>query len=201
MLAQWPYQGHRVLIRPVVETDLPLLHAAGSVAGFPLFAPQLSRLCPTLADRQARFALMREFDPPLEMEAIIEDPLGTPIGTMTLSALDLLNGKAELSLFLIPGEPRRAWEAWHYGIVQAFEGLFLHKLLFLVSARNTRVLRLLNRLAVPLEGCLREEILEDDGQYCDLYRYALLAGEWPESRLACFLDHSGPLARVPAPET
>jgi len=189
----WPYRGHSIAIRPLDEADLPLLHHASSMDGFSHFAPQQARLYPDLAARQARFALLQEFDPPFEISAVIEDLDAQAIGMMTLSGIDHLNGKAEFAIFLQPGAPQRLWEAWHYAMAQAFTVFGLYKLVFLVSAHNQRVLRLLTRFAMHQEGCLRGEVVAEDGARLDLLRYAMLAEEWPASRLAAFLARRGPL--------
>lgn len=201
MSLAWPYQGHCIRIRPLTEADLPLLHQASGLDGFSHFSPHEARLYPDLAARQARFALLQEFDPPFEISAIVEDLAANPIGMMTLSGIDSLNGKAEFSLFLTPGAPQRLWEAWHYAMQQAFRVFGLYKMVFLVSARNSRVQQLLQRLEVRQEGCLRGEILAEDGQRLDLYRYAVDMEEWPASRLATFLARRGPLQpeQIPLP--
>ncbi|MDN3577365.1 GNAT family protein [Chitinimonas viridis] len=192
------YQGRHARLRRVGAADLALLQQAMSLPGFCHYQPQCQTLYPDFASRLARFEWLSRIDPPIEMDILIESALtAEPVGLMSLSAIDLLNGKAEFAIYMHRAG-RAFWEAWHYAMHTAFHHLGLYKLIFLVSAENTRVLALLDRLALRQEGVLQAEITTPEGKRLDLHRYAIDASEWPASRLHMHLLRLAPLNETPS---
>lgn len=133
--------------------------------------------------------------PPIEIEALVSHlPSETPIGSVSLSAIDRLNGKAELSLGFIRGLGTRCvWEALHFALDRTFRELELSKLIFHVLPENEHALKLISHLGFTFEGRLREEIFLDDEQRTDLLRYSLLAREWNTGELRQQLNRIAPL--------
>lgn len=151
---------------------------------------------PDIGDRINRARALASLQPPIEIEALVlHAPSKTPIGSVSLSAIDRLNGKAELSLGFVRGQGTRCvWETLNFALDRAFRELKLAKLVFHVLPDNAPALALMSHLGFAYEGCLREEISLDGERRADLLRYALLAREWHESTLREKLNRIAPLA-------
>lgn len=189
------YRGHRILIRSITEEDLPLLHSWLADPVYRMAWPWMHRALPSIESRIARARALAALQPPIEIEALVLHLSSeTPIGSISLSAIDRLNGKAELSLGFVRGLGTRCvWEALHFALDRAFREIELSKLIFHVLPDNERALTLISQLAFTFEGRLREEILLDNEHRTDLLRYSLLASEWNSGGLRQQLQRIAPL--------
>jgi RimJ/RimL family protein N-acetyltransferase len=108
------------------------------------------------------------------------------IGTVTLFALDAVQGRAEIGYSLDPQLQGQglASEALRLALGHAFDALRLRRIEADVDPRNTPSCRLLERLGFRLEGLLRAR-WRVAGEICDTAMYGLLAPEFvrePEPR-------------------
>jgi RimJ/RimL family protein N-acetyltransferase len=101
------------------------------------------------------------------------------VGTVTLFALDTMQGRAEIGYSLDPklhGQGM-ASEALRAALAHAFDSLRLRRVEADVDPRNTPSCRLLERLGFRLEGLLRAR-WRVAGEICDSALYGLLAPEF-----------------------
>lgn len=188
------YSGHRVLIRPFRADDLFQLYPQSAVAAIlPTYRPWLG--VDDLRAASERLQMLSGIDPPVEIEALVlHHPTGEPLGFLCLSAIDVSNRKAELSLGFFRGRGSRpALEALHWSIDTAFDRFDLYKMIFHVLPDNSRAVRLLQRFNVAQEAVLREEILGADGMRKDLLRFSLFREEWLAGPMRRMLQRSAPL--------
>ncbi len=199
------YRGHKILVRPLQTDDLPGLYADPAVRQAHLaYRPWQGCAPADLPQMRERLELLAQIQPALEIEALVlHQPSGTPLGLLCLSSMDALNRKAELSVafFRAPGS-RPTLEALHWVLettLSPSSPIGLRKLVFYVQPGNTRATRLLQRLGIPLEARLLEELLPPGGQgpAIDLLRYAILQRQWQTSPARHELARLAPL-RSPA---
>ena len=101
------------------------------------------------------------------------------VGTLTLFAMDAVQGRAEVGYSLDPklhGQGM-ASEALRLGLSHAFDTLRLRRVEADVDPRNVASCRLLERLGFRLEGLLRAR-WRVAGEICDTALYGLLAPEF-----------------------
>lgn len=153
-------------------------------------------MCPDVSSLVERMAAIAQFSPPIEVEALIAHRATlSPIGVMSLSAMDHVNRKAEFSIGFVRGQGTRCtMEALHFGLEQAFSALNLRKLVFYVAAGNEKAERFMQHQNMVEEGLLREELLLASGKTLDLQRYALLRTAWENGGLRRKLQRTVPLA-------
>ncbi len=194
-MSTFPYLGHSIVVRPIEDNDMVLLHQWLKMPDFLFYRPYSNEISPTVMDLISRRHLLQKLSPTPEIEVLIEHrPTRTPIGVMALSGIDYCNRKAEFSMGFIRGQGTRCtMEALHYGLEQAFSTLNLRKIFFYVAPDNQRALRFMKHWQFRQEGFLLEELLCND-RPLDLYRYAWLQSEWSNSRLYKALRHTVPLA-------
>lgn len=101
------------------------------------------------------------------------------IGTVTLFALDPVQGRAEIGYSLDPKLQGQgmASEALRLALAYAFDTLRLRRVEADVDPRNAPSCRLLERLGFRLEGLLRSR-WRVAGEICDTAMYGLLAPEF-----------------------
>ena len=101
------------------------------------------------------------------------------VGTLTLFALDPVQGRAEVGYSLEPKLQGQgmASEALRLGLGHAFDVLRLRRVEADVDPRNVPSCRLLERLGFRLEGLLRAR-WRVAGEICDTALYGLLAAEF-----------------------
>jgi len=101
------------------------------------------------------------------------------IGTVTLFALDAMQGRAEIGYSLDPKLQNQgmASEALRLALCHAFDTLRMRRIEADVDPRNAPSCRLLERLGFRLEGLLRAR-WRVAGEVCDTALYGLLAPEF-----------------------
>ena len=144
------YASRHVIVRHLLRHDVPLLHGWLQTAAFAAYNPNLVGLSQEALARRMR--ILMELDPPAEIQALVEHrPTRTPIGLMSLSAIDRRNAKAEFAVGFVRGAATRcALEAVHFAIDRAFTALEMHKLVFFVAPENRSARRLIDRCGFTL---------------------------------------------------
>jgi RimJ/RimL family protein N-acetyltransferase len=101
------------------------------------------------------------------------------VGTCTLSSIDRCNRRAELGFALASAHQRRGYVAAALPALlrHAFDAMDLHRLHADTDPRNTRSIRVLERLGFRREGLLREHYLVT-GEAQDALVFGLLRSEW-----------------------
>ena len=145
-----------------------------------------------------RLSWVASLTPRPEFEALIRCTQSLkPVGFVCLSGIDNVNAKAEFSIGLFGGQGTRILpETLHWVFQTAFANI--QKLVFCVSPTNRDALRLIKKLAIPLEATLKDEILTRDGTRQDLLRFALFSKDWNGSSLQQRLQRWAPLLSDPA---
>jgi RimJ/RimL family protein N-acetyltransferase len=103
-----------------------------------------------------------------------------PIGTVNLTAVDLVNGNAGLGIVI--GDPVDTGRGYGSDAMAAlldfgFGSLRLERIWLDVYDFNKRARRLYERLGFVLEGTFRRALFRD-GRYHDVQRMAVLQDEW-----------------------
>lgn len=173
-----------------------MLHVWLKSPEFSNYRPSLGEMCPDVSSLVGRMSAVAQFNPPIEVEVLIAHRASlSPIGVMSLSAIDHINRKAEFSIGFVRGQGTRCtMEALHFGLEQAFSALNLRKLVFYVAGGNETARRFMQHQNMAEEGLFREELLLASGATLDLQRYALLRAEWENGGLRRKLQRTVPLA-------
>jgi len=189
------FTGKQVIIRPLTPADAPLYHQWLQNPVFSAYKPYLKRLCPTSAQLLTHLALQAQVKPRSEIEGlVIHQKTQTPIGLIGLAAIDRFNQKAEFSAGFVRGYGTSAiWEAIHAGITLSFARFQLYKLIAYVAPSNHQALNMMQRYGFINEGYFKEEILIDEEQRMDLYRFALMRSAWEEHPLHQRLKRIAPI--------
>jgi ribosomal-protein-alanine N-acetyltransferase len=186
ILAPSPIQSERLLIRPVLESDLPALLEVNS-------NEEVTRLLPyatwtSMADGQAWLGRMRAIEATgsaLQFVVVLEST-ARAIGTCLLFRFEEASARAELGYAL-----GRAY--WGRGLMQealeallgcAFASMGLRRLEAEVDVRNLASARLLERIGFAKEGLLRQRWITK-GEARDVGMFGLLRSEWLERRAGC----------------
>ena len=107
-----------------------------------------------------------------------------PVGIIALSNIDIHNSKAELSLAFKNGLGTRiVAETIFFVFDYAFHKLELNKLYFYITADNAKALKMARTYKMKKEGLLYEEMLSENGELLDLYRFCMLRRNWTKSPL------------------
>jgi UDP-4-amino-4,6-dideoxy-N-acetyl-beta-L-altrosamine N-acetyltransferase len=133
---------------------------------------------PTLVSHERWFEAMQSRGDRHEF-IIIERRQGDPIGTVGLSSIDSVNGRAEYGGLI--GEPAArgrgyAYEASSLLLDYAFKTIELNRVYLNVLATNARALSLYERLGFRHEGVMRGHVLKD-GEFRDVLVMGLLRAE------------------------
>lgn len=178
-------EGKRFILRRVTAEDAPLIFSWLQDISFAYYMPSFSRLCPSVPDLIRRIITLEALNPPLEIEGlVVHRPTDVPIGLVKLTSIDRINRKAEFSIGFMRGHGTRCLvEALCETIEQAFVSMYMHKLIFYVSADNANMMRAVLRYGLRHEGIFKEELMTGSGDWTDLHRFALLDREWKESPL------------------
>lgn len=171
----------RLLLRPLVDTDVPALFAIFShpeVMRYWSSPPliELGQAHSLLQNIQTGYQTGDFWQPGIERRSD-----GALIGTCTLFALHTASRRAEVGYAL--GRPY--WgagymvEALTALITYAFDTLDLHRLEADIDPRNAASARLLERLGFQKEGHLRERWIVN-GEISDTAWYGLLCREWAD---------------------
>lgn len=173
-------QTSRLIIRPVVETDLAGLLAIHSVDEVNRFLPYVTWT--GMADANAWFerAMKRQDDGISKQFVLIEKSTDTVVGSCVLFDFETDSARAELGYAL--GKPywrtglmREALTAF---ITYAFDALSLRRLDAKVDPENAASHQLLLKLGFTHEGRLRQRSVIK-GEIKDSNVYGLLRHEWP----------------------
>ncbi len=170
--------GKRIKLRPLEETDLPLLVVWRNQPDiwscffnkFPLsYSGQQAWYKGLLEDRSRLLLIIETLD---SREAI---------GTIGFDRIDFVNQAAEYGNLLIGPEPFRhkgiATEATHLLLAYGFERLNLNRIFLHVLADNAAAIRLYRRCGFREEGCLRTAVF-DQGSFKDVLIMAVLRTEY-----------------------
>ena len=123
-----------------------------------------------------------------EYNFIIQTKAGTPIGMLSLSAIDSVSKVGEPGRFLIGDETAAqgipaAAEAMKLLYELAFERLGLRRVWGVVASDNTRMIKWQTYLGMVREGCLRQHLLIN-GRFQDAIVFGLLDTEYRRTTLA-----------------
>lgn len=201
-VAQPYYRGRHTLVRPLTADDLFVLYPQPEIqAALAAYRPWQGSL--DIAALAQRLQWLAGFEQAPELEALVlHPPSGTPLGFLCLSAIDLGNAKAELSVAFFRGRhSRAALESMLWVLDAAFGRFQLDKLIFHVLADNAPAHQLLATLAIPQEAILRGELAaaESGGPRRDLVRYALFRHDWQTSPGRHRLQRLTPLTATELP--
>jgi ribosomal-protein-alanine N-acetyltransferase len=188
LAAPEPIQSPRLLVRPVLESDLPDLLEVNSCEEVTALLPYATWT--SMADAQAWLDRMRRIEATgLGLQFVVASKSsGAAIGTCLLFRLEEASARAELGYVL-----GRAH--WGQGLMQealaallgsAFGPMGLRRLEAEVDPRNRRSVRVLQRLGFKREGLLRQRWVAK-GEAKDVEIHGLLRDEWaapPVSRAA-----------------
>ncbi|RJO74200.1 N-acetyltransferase [Nocardia panacis] len=178
--------GQRVVLRPFVAEDLPVLVAA-------LADPEVRRLTGSAHDEQAALAA----DPPEYREklrewyatraeqsdrldlAVVELGAGRCVGEVVLNRWDPGNRSANLRILIGPGGQGRGLgtEATRLTVGYGFDEIGLHRISLEVFAFNPRARRAYEKVGFRSEGVLRRSQRYGD-QWFDATIMSILADEW-----------------------
>jgi [ribosomal protein S5]-alanine N-acetyltransferase len=172
----------RLLLRDFVMGDWADLHAYSSdplVVRYMSFEPNTA----TQAQEHLKWCIAMAQEQPrriYELAVVLKDELRV-IGTCTLALHPHERRKAAFSYLF----NRQYWgqgyatEAMRVLITFGFSTLDLHRVEDTCDARNYASARVMEKLGMQREGCLREAIW-DDGRWYGEYIYAVLDHEWQQ---------------------
>lgn len=189
------YQGKYCKLLPLSLDDALLYEHWLSNESFQAYHPLLKRVCPTLRSIHLHILNVQAEHSKIREVVIWHQSAEVPIGLVSLSAIDEMNGKAELSVAVIRFLGSRCmWEAVHACITLSFEHLRLYKLIFHVNPRNLSLCKLLLRNGFTQEGLLQKEIEVEPGRRIDLVRFALFRATYRDTPLMTALQRIVPIS-------
>lgn len=169
------------LVRMLIEADIRQLYQQPEVGRvLRRYRPWVSDEPTSVENAVMRLNWLRQLDPPIEIECLVlHRSSRLPLGFLCLSSIDPLNAKAELSVAFFRGLGTRCvLESMHWALETVFSSVQTEKLVFYVLPENQQAQRMLNAMEVPLESVLQREIVSQNGQRADLWRYALFRERW-----------------------
>jgi RimJ/RimL family protein N-acetyltransferase len=181
-----PIVTERLLLRPFEERDLGGLFDLQSrpeVTRYLYWEPRsLVEVRESLAKKMSSTQIAAEAD--ILSVAVVDRAGGALIGDLTLIYLSAAHRHGEIGYVFHPDVHGRglATEATRALVDLAFDQLGLHRVSARLDARNDRSAALLERLGLRREAHLRENEWVK-GEWTDELIYAVLADEWPGSRL------------------
>jgi RimJ/RimL family protein N-acetyltransferase len=179
------YVGKTITLKTLGVSDAPLVHSWMQENFFYHYKPYLNRICPTPSLLSQRMQALSSLDVPFEMEGMIRHRhSGTPIGLVSVSNIDTINLKAEISIaFRRAHGTRCVAETLWVLLSYVFHTLKYNKVYFYVSSDNEKILRMIAHYDVTQEGKLRNEVLSEADGWMDLYRFCILSQDWIGSSL------------------
>ena len=166
-------QGDGLVLRPWAITDAPILRAAFE-------DPDIQRWHGrTIADDGEAVDIIRAWQHSWATEAgvrwLILTTDDAPVGQIGLRTVDLAEGHAEISYWVLPEARRQgvASRALTAAAGWAFDDLGLHRVELQHSTRNQASCGVAERAGFPAEGVLRERGLHADGWH-DMHMHARL---------------------------
>lgn len=166
--------GDSVALRTIEEDDLEFLAAARN-------DPAVRR--PLTVNRPTNGEQTREFfedaistDDGVNLLVAVDEE---PVGMVSLFEEDDVAGTATIAYWVVPDEQGNGYCTAGVGLLceYAFADRRLNKLRADVLATNDASRRVLEKLGFVEEGLLREEKFAY-GDYVDVHRFGLLAGDW-----------------------
>jgi RimJ/RimL family protein N-acetyltransferase len=176
----------RLLLRPFEERDIDGLFDLQSrpeVTRYLYWEPRsLVEVRASLAKKMSSTHLAADGD--ILSVAVADRAGGSLIGDLTLIYLSAAHRHGEIGYVFHPDAHGRglATEATRALVDLAFDDLGFHRVSAQLDARNDRSAALLERLGLRREAHLRENEWVK-GEWTDELIYAVLAEEWPASRL------------------
>jgi RimJ/RimL family protein N-acetyltransferase len=189
------YAGKFCTLVPLDIHHAPLYEQWLASEQFQAYHPLLMRACPT--QQAIKLHILQILSAPAKIREVVvwHRSLGVPVGLISLSAIDEMNHKAELSVGMVQYSGSRCvWEAIHASIALSFEHLQLYKLVFHVNPANTSLCELLLRGGFTQEGLLRQEIEIAPGKRMDLARFALFHDSYRDIPLFKTLQQIVPIS-------
>jgi len=177
-----PIDTERLLVRPVVDADLPALMAVNSDAEVTALLPYATWT--SMADAEAWLARMRGIEATgsaLQLVVMLRSTQEA-VGTCLLFRLDEGSARAELGYAL--GRAHWGRGFMHEALVgllrSAFGSMGLRRIEAEIDPRNVASARLVQRLGFTKEGLLRQRWVTK-GEATDVEIYGLLRSEWPSA--------------------
>jgi len=179
------YIGRTILIRALNHSDANLVHSWMQKKFFRYYKPYLKRICSTVPLLARRIETLASLDDPFEVEALIlHSPSNTPIGLVSLSNIDRINLKTEVSIAFHRGLGTRCVAETLWVVINhVFFILKFNKVYFYVTSDNHKILRMIQRYDIMQEGKLHKEMLSEDNEWIDFYRFCILRQDWLQSPL------------------
>jgi RimJ/RimL family protein N-acetyltransferase len=166
------FETKHILLRPIEEKDLPLLHKWRNSVDFIKFC-SVRRNPVGYEDFIAE--LKRDFEKDRHLQFIIEAKnKNVPIGTIYTYNLNLIDGYVFITVYLDGSYRRRGYgvEAVALLLRYLFESLPLHKIYMEVYAYNNLSMSILKRVNFVEEGRFKEHRFFEGGRH-DLIRFAV----------------------------
>jgi RimJ/RimL family protein N-acetyltransferase len=179
------YSGKTVIIRDLNVNDSSLIYSWMQEKFFSFYKPYYKRIFSSVSSVRQRIQTLASLEAPFEIEALVlHNSSEIPIGLVSLSNIDTINLKAEVSIAFQRGLGTRCVaEVCSVLFHHVFSTLKLNKLYFYVTSDNFKILKLVQRYKIIQEGKLHKEILSDTGEWIDLYRFCILREDWEQSFL------------------
>ncbi|MFN2519152.1 MAG: GNAT family N-acetyltransferase [Jatrophihabitantaceae bacterium] len=177
----YPIATDRLLLRPLLATDAPAMHAYKSRADVCRFLPHdvlsLEQVAERIDTQYARTSLEDEGQS-LTL-AVTDGASGTLLGDVILFWHSRKHRAGEVGYVFHPDHAGHGYatEAAAAMLHLGFDGLGLHRIVGRMDARNAASARVLERLGMRREAHLvQNEFVK--GEWCDEAIYALLGDEW-----------------------
>jgi RimJ/RimL family protein N-acetyltransferase len=179
------YTGKTVVLRSLQPSDADLIYSWMQEDFFYYYKPYLKNICPTVSSLAGRIETMNSLDNPFEIEALIlHNASRVPIGLISLSNIDTINSKAEISVAFHRGFGTRCVAETLYVLFNyVFSTMQLNKLYFYVTSDNEKILKNIQKYDFVPEGKLLKEVLSEKGEWLDLFRFCMLRQDWQQSAL------------------
>lgn len=113
-----------------------------------------------------------------DQKYLMYEMAGIPIGITAFTSIDTKNKNSAWAFYTSPSAPKGSGSKMEYLMLEyAFNLLNLHKLYCEVLAFNESVIKLHQKFGFQIEGIFRDQYQNND-QYVNIYRLAILATEW-----------------------
>ena len=168
-------EGEQVTLRPPEEEDIEFL---ARNMNDPRVRRPIASVGPLSTDDEAEW-VEETNDEGVSLLVCIGD---NPVGTIGLSDVNELWGRAEVGYWLAP----EAWgegyatEATELLVTYGFDQLRFNKIVAHAFAFNAASRRVLEKVGFTEEGVHRQEAFVD-GEYVDIHSYGLLVREWRDT--------------------
>ena len=173
-----PIQSERIILRRFTHADIPDLL---EFVAHPSVANEVQQMGTTEAEIRDYIEMQNRFQP-FEPHKVFDLGIERRADNKLIGILTTIikhHRKAEIGYGL--GIDQRgqgyATEAARTLMDYGFSELGLHRVQAIASSGNPASFRVMVRLGMKLEGCLREANMRD-GEWCDLLYYGILENEW-----------------------